>query len=143
MKCSLKSHLWILALVASALTGTAAETSTSTQTASRQGLTLYVSQLGDNSEGRSWRTAFKTIQAALNAIPDDRGGHRIIVRPDTYAEANLDSKHKGAAGAYNRNRELYKFVKTMETYRKTMAQDTTLILSTDGEFFKYLKNPGH
>jgi hypothetical protein len=27
----------------------------------------------------------------------------------------------------------------METYRKTMGADTTLILSTDGEFFKFLK----
>ena len=65
------------------------------------GLTLYVSKLGDNSDGRSWRTAYKTIQAALDVIPDDKGGHRVIIRPDTYAEANLDSKHPGAAGAYN------------------------------------------
>jgi len=65
------------------------------------GLTLYVSKLGDNSDGRTWRTAFRTIQAALDAIPDDLGGHRVIIRPDTYAEANLDSKHKGVAGAYN------------------------------------------
>ncbi len=60
-----------------------------------------MSKLGDNSDGRSWRTAFRTIQAALDAIPDDLGGHRVIIRPDTYAEANLDSKHKGAVGAYN------------------------------------------
>ena len=43
------------------------------------------------------------------------------------------------AEAYNRDPELYQFLKTMETYRKTFAQDTTLILSTEGEFFKYLK----
>ena len=43
------------------------------------------------------------------------------------------------AQAYGRDPELYQFLKTMETYRKTMAADTTLILSTDGEFFKYLK----
>ncbi len=69
--------------------------------ASRQGQTLYVSKLGDNSDGRTWATAFGTIQAALDAVPDDRGGHRILIRPDTYAEANLDSKHKGTIGAYN------------------------------------------
>ena len=51
----------------------------------RPGLTLYVSKLGDNSDGRSWGTAFQTIQAALDAIPDDLGGHRLIIRPDTYA----------------------------------------------------------
>ena len=43
------------------------------------------------------------------------------------------------AEAYGRDPELYQFLKTMETYRKTMGADTTLILSTDGEFFRFLK----
>jgi membrane protease subunit HflC len=43
------------------------------------------------------------------------------------------------AAAYGRDPELYQFLKTMDTYRKTLAPDTTLILSTDGEFFRYLK----
>jgi hypothetical protein len=67
----------------------------------RQGQTFYVSKLGDNSNGKNWSTAFHTIQAALDAVPDDLGGHRIIIRPDCYAEANLDSKRKGAKDAYN------------------------------------------
>ncbi len=67
----------------------------------RRGLTIYVSKLGDGSDGRSWGTAFKTIQAALSAVPDDQGGHQIVVRPDVYAEANLAPSNKGAAGAYN------------------------------------------
>lgn len=66
-----------------------------------QGLTFYVSKLGDNTDGTSWAKAYRTIQAALDAIPDDRGGHRIVVRPDTYMEANLFPAHRGAAGAYN------------------------------------------
>ncbi|MCL5097624.1 MAG: alpha-L-fucosidase, partial [Candidatus Omnitrophica bacterium] len=66
-----------------------------------QGVTLYVSKLGDNSDGSSWAKAFRTIQAALLAVPDDQGGHRIIIRPDTYVEANLYAVHKGAPGAYN------------------------------------------
>jgi len=65
------------------------------------GVTLYVSKLGDNSDGRSWQRAFHTIQASLDAIPDSKGGHRILIRPDTYAEANLYSARKGAPGAYN------------------------------------------
>jgi hypothetical protein len=67
----------------------------------RLGKTVYVSKLGDNSDGSSWPRAFHTIQAALLALPDDRGGHRIVVRPDTYIEANLYTNHKGAPGAYN------------------------------------------
>ena len=65
------------------------------------GQNLYVSKLGDNSDGSSWATAFRTIQAALDAVPDDQGGHRIIVRPDTYCEANLYAAHRGAKGSYN------------------------------------------
>jgi hypothetical protein len=67
----------------------------------RKGVTLYVSKLGDNSDGSSWERAFTTIQAALDAIPDDKGGHRIIIRPDTYMEAMLTPAHAGASGAYN------------------------------------------
>lgn len=69
--------------------------------ASSAGATLYVSKSGDDTDGRSWRTAFRTIQKALDAVPDARGGHRIVVRPDHYMEANLAPSHKGAAGHYN------------------------------------------
>lgn len=68
---------------------------------SHQRIILYVSKLGDNSDGSSWSKAFTTIQAALDAIPDGNGGHRVIIRPDTYMEANLAPAFKGSAGAYN------------------------------------------
>jgi hypothetical protein len=61
---------------------------------------LYVSKLGDNTTGRSWASAFRTVQAALDAVPTG-GACRIIVRPDTYMEANLHPAHAGASGAYN------------------------------------------
>ncbi|MGV8139671.1 MAG: hypothetical protein AB2L20_31190 [Mangrovibacterium sp.] len=67
----------------------------------RKGVVLYVSKLGNNTNGRSWGTAYHTIQAALSAIPDDKGGHIIIIRPDTYVEANLYTTYKGAKDAYN------------------------------------------
>lgn len=43
------------------------------------------------------------------------------------------------AGAYGRDPEFYQFLKTMETYRNTLNADTLLLLSTDGEFFRFLK----
>ena len=46
------------------------------------------------------------------------------------------------ANAYNRNadsRNFYNFVKTMETYKKTMSKNDILMLSTKSEFFKYFK----
>ena len=67
----------------------------------RQGATLYVSKLGDHTDGSTWATAFRTIQAALSAVPDANGGHRIIIRPDSYDEANLYPAFSGAPGAYN------------------------------------------
>jgi hypothetical protein len=73
----------------------------SSKASAQPGVTLYVSRLGDNSNGTSWTKAFRTIQAALSAIPDDKGGHHIVIRPDTYVEANLFPAFKGAAGAYN------------------------------------------
>ena len=47
------------------------------------------------------------------------------------------------AKAYNRNadsREFYRFLKTLETYEKTITENDLLILSTESEYFKYLKN---
>ncbi|MBM4094478.1 MAG: hypothetical protein FJ276_34505 [Planctomycetes bacterium] len=67
----------------------------------REPATLHVSKLGDGTDGRSWRTAFSTVQAALDAVPDDLGGHRIIVRPDHYMEANLAPAHRGAPSRPN------------------------------------------
>jgi membrane protease subunit HflC len=46
------------------------------------------------------------------------------------------------AAAYNRSadsRSFYQFIKTMEIYRGTLDSTTQLIMSTDGEFYKYLK----
>lgn len=62
---------------------------------------IYVSKLGDDSDGKSWQTAFRSIQKALLSVPDDKGGYRVVVRPDVYWEANLYPSFKGAQGAYN------------------------------------------
>lgn len=46
------------------------------------------------------------------------------------------------ANAYNSSAEaaaFYEFLKTMETYKAVLTNDTTLILTTDSELFKYLK----
>jgi membrane protease subunit HflC len=47
------------------------------------------------------------------------------------------------ANAYNKNnasRELYSFLKSMETFQKTFNSETTVILSTDSDLYKYLKS---
>ena len=93
--------LAVVVIVAPSLAQASSARPSAGESPGRPDATRYVSRLGDGSDGRSWRTAFRTIQAALDAVADDRGGHRILIRPDTYAEANLDVKHPGSAGAYN------------------------------------------
>ncbi|MEA1927935.1 MAG: protease modulator HflC [Candidatus Auribacterota bacterium] len=46
------------------------------------------------------------------------------------------------AAAYNEDPEFYGFLKTLETYRKTIDSDTTLILTTEDEYYQHLKGPG-
>lgn len=44
------------------------------------------------------------------------------------------------ADAYNKAPEFYSFTKTLETYEKTINKNTHLYLSTDSDYYKYLKN---
>ena len=44
------------------------------------------------------------------------------------------------AAAYGRAPELYRFLRTMETYRSTVDAKSTLVLSTDGDLFRYLQS---
>jgi membrane protease subunit HflC len=43
------------------------------------------------------------------------------------------------AAAYNRDPEFYAFQRTLETYLDTLRKEDILVLSTDGEFYRYLK----
>ena len=42
------------------------------------------------------------------------------------------------ADAYNMDPEFYSFTKTLDTYRKTINKDTTLMFSTENDFYGYL-----
>lgn len=46
------------------------------------------------------------------------------------------------AAAYNKNRQtidLYKFLRTMESFEKSFDENSSLIISTDSEFYRYLR----
>jgi membrane protease subunit HflC len=43
------------------------------------------------------------------------------------------------ADAYGRNPDFYQLVRTLEAYRISITEGTTLILSPNSEFFRYLK----
>lgn len=60
-----------------------------------------------------------------------------IIRGEADAEATTIY-----AKAYNKNlqsRKLYEFLKSMETLDKSLSENTTVVLSTDNELFKFLK----
>src|SRR6056297_1755111 len=70
------------------------------------------------------------------------------IQSEAYKEAETikgraDAEAAGIyADAYNksgRSRELYSFIKSMETFQSTFDSTTTVILSTDSELYKYLK----
>ena len=44
------------------------------------------------------------------------------------------------AEAYNRDPEFYSFVNTLDLYKKSLDANISLIMSTESEFFKYLKD---
>lgn len=46
------------------------------------------------------------------------------------------------ARAYGRDADLYQFLKSMETLNASLDEKATLILSTDSELLKYLKDSG-
>ncbi|MCF7916624.1 MAG: protease modulator HflC [Candidatus Omnitrophica bacterium] len=43
------------------------------------------------------------------------------------------------ANAYTKDPDFYSFLQTLKTYKSTVDANTTLILTTEGEYFKYLK----
>ena len=44
------------------------------------------------------------------------------------------------ANAYNKAPEFYSFTKTLETYEKTINENTRLYLNTDSDYYQYLKS---
>jgi len=46
------------------------------------------------------------------------------------------------AEAHGKDSEFFAFIQTLETYRKTINPNTKLILTTDSELYKYLKESG-
>ncbi|HVT45620.1 MAG TPA: protease modulator HflC [Thermoanaerobaculia bacterium] len=44
------------------------------------------------------------------------------------------------ASSYNRDSDFYRFLKTMETLKTTLDENTTMLLSTDGDLLRYLGN---
>jgi len=55
------------------------------------------------------------------------------------ADAEASSIYANAYNQSSQAREFYSFTRTLDTYRSALQKDTTVILSTDGGFLRYLK----
>ena len=76
---------------------------------------------------------FRQIQKELREIQSKAYRQAQEIKGKADAEAI-----KIYANAYNKDPEFYSFLKTLESYRSTINEKTTLIMSTDNEFYEYL-----
>jgi modulator of FtsH protease HflC len=56
------------------------------------------------------------------------------------ADAQASQIYARAYGQNPQAAELYEFIKSMEMYRETIGKQSTLVLSTDSDLYKFLKN---
>jgi membrane protease subunit HflC len=56
------------------------------------------------------------------------------------ADAKAIEIYAQAYGQSEEAREFYEFLKTMDTFKKTVTPDDTIVLSTDGDLFRFLDN---
>ena len=88
-------------------------------------------------------------QGEASKIMGDKGRDLKQIQSEAYKTAQeIMGKADGEAvaiyaRAYNKSpesRDFYRFLKTMETYQTTLLEKDWLILSTKGDFLKYLQN---
>ena len=94
-------------------------------------------------EAKKYRAEGAEEAAKIEASADKEVSQ---ILADAYKEAEII---KGAgdqeatrifADAYGRDPEFFDFLKSLELYRKTMNERTTLILSTDSDLYRYLNS---
>lgn len=75
------------------------------------------------------------VERELKLVTSTASKEAQLIRGRADAEAT-----KIYADAYNQDPEFYAFMKTLESYEKTMGENTKLVISSDSEFYKYLNN---
>jgi len=82
-------------------------------------------------------------------IRGEKDRELLRIRSEAYRKAqeikgNADAEATGIyAAAYNKSadtRDFYEFIKTMDAYRATLDKETSLVLSTDSDFYRYMKS---
>lgn len=89
-------------------------------------------------------------QGEASAIDGERERDLAQIQSEAFREAEEIRGRADAeatriyASAYNRNpqsRALYEFTRTMEAFEKTLDEQTSIIISTDSDLYRFLKNP--
>jgi len=86
-------------------------------------------------------------QEEAQKIRSDADRQATIIEAQAYAEAER-IRGEGEAEAmriyaevYNQDPEFYEFFRTLQTYRKTLGSNTTLVIDSDSDFAKFLFGP--
>lgn len=88
------------------------------------------------SEGRGKSAEIKgTMEKELKLITSE--AYRTAQSIRGKADAEAISIY---AASYSNDSDFYVFFKTLDTYKDTMGSNTTVILTTDGDYYKYLKS---
>ncbi len=86
------------------------------------------------SEGRGIRAEIEgRTEKELKIILSEAYKKSQVIKGEGEAKAT-----KIYANAYNKDPEFFAFRKTLETYKDTVDSNTMIILTTEGEYFKYL-----
>ncbi len=93
---------------------------------------------------KKYRSEGEEEAVKIRAMTDKE---KTILLAESYKEAE---KLKGEgdaeaikvyAQAFEKDPEFYSFVRTLESYEKSLRKDTTVVLPSDSEFFQYLSPP--
>jgi len=68
-----------------------------------------------------------------------RSGHRLPAGPGDPGKADAEAT-KVYGAAFNRDPEFYAFSRTLEAYKEGQHKNSTLILTTDADYYRYFKD---
>ncbi|QTN31325.1 protease modulator HflC [Akkermansiaceae bacterium] len=95
------------------------------------------SKFRSEGEGEAARI-FGDKERDLNGISSE--AYKQVQTIKGQADAKASQIYARAYGQNPKAAELYEFIKTMEMYRNTIGKQSTLVLSTDSDLFRFLKS---
>ncbi|MBW2091679.1 MAG: protease modulator HflC [Deltaproteobacteria bacterium] len=93
-------------------------------------------------QAKKYRSEGQEASIKLKAAADRK---RTIILAEAYRKSQTLKGEGDAeatriyAEAYNQDKEFYDFTRSLEAYRNALDSDTTLVLTQDDEFLKYIK----